>query len=276
MGLKVVRILKFRHGAPVALWHLGHPAFGIVALLDANGVIKALPEKPVASLSLIRRGHLEVLQRADNGLARSIKQRLFVGAVIDEEGLVLVAGAEVAPQEGENPVFWLNLAAQDAAQLREADKAFEQMDLALEVPDGLENGIQRFVGEIAQKAGPLFQQLDHQVIQVQFLVRKAGEKALLQQLSCVGRTLYDFTKYTVCVIAVCLNGPGRKQRGNKVLIAADRGEDFFVGVTVKDTAEKSVETAIVNIDHFMFHGKDKQTVAPCGGRSFEEKTRNAV
>ena len=133
MGLEILLPLELCHGAPVALWHLGHPAFGIVALLDGNGVIKALPEKPVASLSLIRRGHLEVLQRADNGLARSIKQRLFVGAVIDEEGLVLVAGAEVAPQEGENPVFRLNLAAQDAAQLREADKAFEQMDLALEV-----------------------------------------------------------------------------------------------------------------------------------------------
>jgi hypothetical protein len=47
-----------------------------------------------------------------------------VGAVINEKFLVLIAGAEVAPQNGEDPVFRFDLTAEDAAQLGEAEKAF--------------------------------------------------------------------------------------------------------------------------------------------------------
>ena len=48
-------------------------------------------------------------------LPGGVKERFVVGAVVDEEGFVLVAGAEVAPQQGQHPVFRLNLAAQHAA-----------------------------------------------------------------------------------------------------------------------------------------------------------------
>ena len=60
----------------------------------------------------------------DSGLAGGVKQRLVVGAVINEKFLVLIAGAEVAPQNGEDPVFRFDLTAEDAAQLGEAEKAF--------------------------------------------------------------------------------------------------------------------------------------------------------
>ena len=52
---------------------------------------------------------------------------------------------------------------------------------------------------------------------------------------------------------VSINDTGSKKRGNKVLIAADRGEDFLVGVAVKDAAEKSVKAAVININHLMTH-----------------------
>jgi hypothetical protein len=54
-----------------------------------------------------------------------------VGPVIQKKGVILIAGAEVAPQKGQHPVFRLNLAAQDPAQLREADKTLQQMGLAV-------------------------------------------------------------------------------------------------------------------------------------------------
>jgi len=103
---------------------VGHSQFRIFPLPNSYGVIKTLPKQPVGGLRLVRRCHLKVRQRADDGLASGVEQRLVVGAVINEKSLVLIAGAEVAPQNGEDPVFRFDLAAQDAAQLGEAEKAF--------------------------------------------------------------------------------------------------------------------------------------------------------
>ena len=44
-----------------------------------------------------------------------VEKGLFVGAVVEEKTFVVIAGAEVAPQKGQNLVFWLDFAAQDAA-----------------------------------------------------------------------------------------------------------------------------------------------------------------
>ena len=80
---------------------MGHSQFRIFPLPNSYGVIKTLPKQPVGGLRLVRRRHLKVRQRANDGLAGGVKQRLVVGAVINEKFLVLIAGAEVAPQNGE-------------------------------------------------------------------------------------------------------------------------------------------------------------------------------
>ena len=70
------------------------------------------------------------------------QEDFLMGAVVDEEVLILVAGAEMAPQQREHTVLWFDLRCQDAAVVREADEALQKVGLAVEVPDGLENRVQ--------------------------------------------------------------------------------------------------------------------------------------
>ena len=89
--------LKFRHGAPIALWHVGHPQLGILPFPDGNGIIKPLPQQTVMRLGFIGRRHLKIRQRANYRLAGSIEKRLVMGAVIDEKGFVLISGTKMLP-----------------------------------------------------------------------------------------------------------------------------------------------------------------------------------
>lgn len=107
----MLRALELRHLVPITLGHVGHPAPGILPLPDGHGVVKPLPQRPVTGLGLVRRRHLKVLQRADHRLAAGIKQGLLMGPVIEEKGLPLIAGTEVAAQQGEHSVFGPDLSA---------------------------------------------------------------------------------------------------------------------------------------------------------------------
>ena len=80
-----------------------------------------------------------------------------MGAVVDEEVLILVAGAEMAPQQREHTVLRLDLRGQDAAVVREADEALQKVGLAVEVPDGLKNRVQCLIGEIMEEGGAFLQ-----------------------------------------------------------------------------------------------------------------------
>ena len=80
-----------------------------------------------------------------------------MGAVVDEEVLILVAGAEMAPQQREYTVFRFDLRGQDATVVREADKALQKMSLTVEVPDGLENRVQGLIREIMEEGGAFLQ-----------------------------------------------------------------------------------------------------------------------
>ena len=88
----------------------------------------------------------------------------MVGAVVEEELLIEIPGAEVAPENGEHPVLRLNLAAQRAPQVGEADESLEKVGLALQMPDGLGHGVEDRIGEVSQETGALPQQLLHQVV----------------------------------------------------------------------------------------------------------------
>ena len=230
---------------------MGHPAPWVFPLPDGHGVVKPLPQRPVAGLGLVRRRHLKVRQRADRRLAAGIKQGLPMGPVIEEEGLPLIAGTEVAPQQGEHSVFGPDLPAQHAAQLGEADKALELVGLAVKVTDGGGHRVQRLVREISQETGPLPQQLDHQAVEVDLLVRQTGEIPLSQQLCCKGRTLYDFSEHSVGALPICGDRPGGKQCGEGVLLQADGGGDLLAGVAFKDAGEEALEASVVIIDQIV-------------------------
>ena len=73
------------------------------------------------------------------------QQYLVVDPVIDQEVLILEAGAEMPPQQGKDPVFGFDLRGQDAAVVREADEALQKMGLAIQVPDSLKDRVQCFI-----------------------------------------------------------------------------------------------------------------------------------
>lgn len=85
------------------------------------------------------------------------QQHLVVDPVIDQEVLILKAGAEVSPQQREDPVLRLNLRGQDAAIVRKADEALQKMGLTVQVPDSLKDRIQRFIREVMEEGGAFLQ-----------------------------------------------------------------------------------------------------------------------
>ena len=77
-GVEIGFVLKFGHGLPVPLGHMGAAQLGVVALLDLNGVIKPFPESPVLGLILRGRGHFEFLHGYNGLLAGPVDQGLSV------------------------------------------------------------------------------------------------------------------------------------------------------------------------------------------------------
>ena len=114
---------------------------GVIALPDGHGVVELLPEAAVGGLRFVGSRQGQGVQGPDDGLAVLAQQDFTMGTVVDEKILVLEAGAEVAPQQGEDAVFRLDLRGQHAAVVGEADEAPEKMGLAVQVSDGLKNRV---------------------------------------------------------------------------------------------------------------------------------------
>ena len=85
------------------------------------------------------------------------QQYLMVDPVVDQKVLILKAGAEVSPQQREDPVLRLDLRGQDAAVVRKADEALQKMGLAVQVPDSLKDRIQRFIRGVMEEGGAFLQ-----------------------------------------------------------------------------------------------------------------------
>ena len=96
-------------------------------------------------LLLIRRRHLKLLQRSDHRLAAGVEQCLAMGPVIQEKGIVRIAGTKVTPQQRKHPVFRLDLSAQNTAQIGKAGKPLEQMRFRIQVPHCLGHRVERFI-----------------------------------------------------------------------------------------------------------------------------------
>lgn len=141
----MLRPLEFRHGIPVPHGHLGPAAGGIVSLPNGNGIVKPLPKQAIVGLLFIRRRHLKLLQWPDHCLAACMKQRFAMGPVIQEKGVIRIAGAKVAPQQGKHPVLGLDLSAQNAAQIGKAGKSLEQVRLRIQVPHRFGHRVERFI-----------------------------------------------------------------------------------------------------------------------------------
>ena len=75
------------------------------------------------------------------------QQHLVVDPVIDQEVLILEAGAEMPPQQGKDPVFGLDLRGQNAAVVRKTDETLQKMGLAVQVPDSLKEDVKEVVAQ---------------------------------------------------------------------------------------------------------------------------------
>ena len=116
-----------------------------------------LPETAVGGLRFFGGCQGQGIQRPDVGSAVPAQKDFLMGAVVEEKVLILIAGAEVAPQQREHTVLRFDLRSQDAAVVREADEALQKVGLAVEMPDGSEDGIQGLVGGIMEEGGAFLQ-----------------------------------------------------------------------------------------------------------------------
>lgn len=193
MGFEIRLPLKLCHHPPVTLGHLAHAASRVIAFPDGNRVIELLPE--TAKLGLLRTGRrgLNVLQwPKDQIFPRGVEDGLLVGAVIEEKGIIYKPGPEVTAQKGENPVFRLDFAAQDAAVIRKTGESFEQMNFAVEVLNGTGHGKQNVVGTVPEKGGTILQEGRNEVKEVHFFLWQTGEKAMAEKESSVRGKGGDF------------------------------------------------------------------------------------
>ena len=83
-----------------------------------------------------------------------------MGSVIYEKGLIHITGAKVAPQHRQDSVLRLNLTAQNTSQLGKADKTFQKVRFAVQMPDSGNDRKQSFIGKIPQESWSIAQQLD--------------------------------------------------------------------------------------------------------------------
>ena len=124
---------------------MGPAELGVIAFPDSHGVVELFPEAAVGGLRLVGGRQSQGVQGPDDRGAMLAQQHLVVDPVIDQEVLILEAGAEMPPQQGKDPVFGFDLRGQDAAVVREADEALQKMGLAVQMPDSLKDWVQCFI-----------------------------------------------------------------------------------------------------------------------------------
>ena len=152
---------------------------GVIAALDGDGVREPPPQGAVGPRLLAGGGGLEVLGGDDDRLPGAVEESLPMGAVKEQKGFPCQTVAEVDLQDRQHPVFGGDLPHQQAAVIGEADKACEQLALALKVADGL---AQLQHGVVVQ---PLFRPLAHpeaevdELAQQDFPLGNAGQEPLL-------------------------------------------------------------------------------------------------
>ena len=90
---------KFRHRSAVTLGQESVLTAGIVPLFDGNGVKESPPQHAEMEFFITGKSELQTIYLHDAGVTFCIDQQFFMGAVVDEEGLVGIACAEVIAQQ---------------------------------------------------------------------------------------------------------------------------------------------------------------------------------
>ena len=150
-GQKVAFILKLGHGIPVTLRHMSPAELGVVALLNFYGIVKPFPKPPVLSLSGGGSSHFKFLQGKDRPLSRLMEQSLVVGTVVKKKGFIVHTAAEMITQQRQHTVFRPDLTSQHSLKFRKPNKAFEKMNLAVQMPYRLEQGQQGVIAELTEQ-----------------------------------------------------------------------------------------------------------------------------
>ena len=177
---------ELRHDAAVPLGQKRVLTPRIFPLLDGHDLEELLPERPVVQLFALGQSGLEAVDLRYAGASVGVQQQLPVGTVINKETLVGVPLAEVAAQQGQYPVFRLDLRAQHAVAIRKPHEPAQLFHLAVDVPDGLVQRIANGIGQITHEAGTFSQQLANKRVYVQLLVRQTGEEAAPHHGQCLG------------------------------------------------------------------------------------------
>ena len=137
----------------------------------------------------------------------------MVGAVVEDEALVVEPAAEVGAKQGEDPVFGGDLPHQCTAQVREAGEAPEQVDLPVQVAHGLHQGVYRFVAEAVHQVRAEVIEGADEAVEHHLPLLGAGEKALLHQLQGVGGAPVDAAENPLGVGLVALHPLDGEQGG---------------------------------------------------------------
>ena len=180
-------------------------------------------------------------------------QGLPVGAVIEDKDLVVHPVAEVGPQQGQHPVFGLDLPGQHPLKFREAGKALEQVDLSVQVAHCLEQGEHRVVAEAAQQGpAPAVQGAD-EAVEDPLPLRRAGEEPLDHQFPGVGVDFPQAHQNPFRAAWVSFHLPGREQGRLQAVPVLEARRVLLIYIAVKDTAEEALKGSIIAVDRFHRH-----------------------
>ena len=182
-----------------------------------------------------------------------------MGAVVEEEPLPGEPGAEVGPQQGEDPVLGGDLAAEDAVLVGEADKALEEVGLLPEVEEGGVEGGHPGVGQVPDHGGTRPVSQADEVVEPPLLLRGAGEETVADPLLDLGGDLpAQGAVHPLRLFPVGLHRPLRPQGGPGIVEEREAGRLLVPGVALKDAGEEAGEGAVVEVDELgaLGHGHD--------------------
>ena len=189
-----------------------------------------------------------------------------MGLVVEQKLLLGVAPAEVGAQKGEHPVFGGDLPYQHPLQLREADKAGEQVGLLLQVAHRLPHRVHHRVGEIPAHRALLLKTQLVEPPQPQLPLLQAGEEAPHRPPLPLPAELVQGAVHPPGLLPVGLHRPLGVEGGGRLVKWGEVRRLLPVPEAVKDAGEKSGVGAVVEVRD-LGPGHETASSLTAGGRS---------
>ena len=232
----------------VALGQVGGLALGVDAALDGDGIEKTLPQPPPGLLLLPGGAHAELLHRLDGPAEARGKEGLVVGAVVEHQLLPAQPGGEVGPQQGEDPVFGLDLPHQKAVQLGEADKALQVVLLGEELLEGQGHPGHIRVGQVTAYPVALVKAPADKAVKDHVPVLQTGEVGPLHPGAEFGRGLFaQALPDPPGVGGVGLHHPLRPEGHGGIVQKEELRRGLLVYITLENAGEKARKGAVVAV-----------------------------